>query len=105
MIPRTITKEVFCHVFSADGITPICYHTLWKDYVQPYLNQLSISESDYRGYSRGLPYQVGWKLIDIHQITEEEILEAIQHCQKKRQTRRKVLRKIASNAPSLPFPD
>ena len=105
MIPRTITKEVFCHIFSMDGITPICYHTLWKDYVQPHLPALNISEDEYRNYTRGLPYQVGWKLIAIHQITEEEVDEALQHCQKQRRTRRKVLRKAANNPPSLPFPD
>jgi len=105
MIPRTITKEVFCHVFSADGVAPICYATLFSYYVQPYLSDLSISEEEYRSYSRGLPYHVGWKLINIHKITEEEITEAIQHCQKQRRTRRKAERRAQANTPALPFPE
>lgn len=102
MIPRTITKEVFCHVFSSDGITPISYATLYTHYVEPYLNELQISEQQYRDYVRGLPYTVGWKLIEIHQITTEEIQEAIQAAQSNRRVRRRAERaRTAARTPTL----
>lgn len=76
MIPRVLTKEVFCWVFSINGETPILRQTLWEKYVEPY-EEIGIGLEDWRSYAKGIPGPQCQKIIEVHQITDMEIKEAL----------------------------
>jgi hypothetical protein len=93
MKPRTITKEVFCHIFSTDGIKPISYATFFDYYVKPHLKELGITEQAYKSYRRGIPYNLSWSLIRLHKVTEEELEVALKSCQKHREVYKRALKR------------
>jgi hypothetical protein len=102
MTPRTISKETFCYVFAVDGEHPICYHTLWKTYIKPYLPQLGITAQDYKQARKGLPYHIAWRIIELHRISSEELREALNRSTQRKQRRRRIRRIEASQ--EIPFP-
>ena len=77
MIPRILSKRTFCFIFSMDGQIPVNGSTLYKKYIAPHLEQLEITEEEWKGYRNGLPYKVSRAIIAVHQIEEEEIEEAL----------------------------
>lgn len=91
-IPRTLTKEVFRYIFSVDGETPISYKTFFKHYIRPHVQDLGISECQFKSFQAGIPYHVNRKIISIHQITPDEISQAIDQCRIARIARRRVSR-------------
>lgn len=99
--PRTISKETFCYVFAVDGERPVCYKTLWRTYIEPYLDQIGISEAEYRRHTKGLPYQIAWRIIAIHKITLPELNEAIERATHRKRRRRRIQRQRGTE---IPFP-
>lgn len=95
-IPRTLTKEVFRYVFSTDGETPISYKTLFKHYIRPHLDQLEISPCQFKSYQSGIPYHINRKIISIHQISQEELFQALELCRQARTARRRLMRSASS---------
>ena len=90
LIPRVISKEVFRWVFS-DGERPISSQTLFKKFVDPYLDQIQISVEEYKAY-RNIPFKVNRALIRLHEIQEEELLSALEIVKQKRLMRARLLR-------------
>lgn len=93
MKPRTITKEVFCHIFSTDGIKPISYATFFEYYVKPHLEDLGVTEREYKSYSRGLPYNLSWALLRLHKVSEEEIEAAVKSCHRHREIYKRAMKR------------
>jgi hypothetical protein len=84
-IPRIIKKEIFRYVFSSDGEHPISYPTLFKNYILPHLDEIGITREEYKSYRKGIPYGVSKKIIEVHQIEDEEILHALELLAAKKQ--------------------
>ncbi|MCG8332347.1 MAG: hypothetical protein MI974_31975 [Chitinophagales bacterium] len=94
-IPRRLSKEVFRYIFSRDGDTPASYETLYSNYVSPHLKELEITEAVWKKY-KSVPYRINRKLIKIHDITMQELTEALESCAQARAKRRKLARQKAS---------
>ena len=102
MIPRILTKQLFCHIFAPDGDIPLHWNTLYERYILPIIDELEITPEDYKSYSSGIPYKVNRKLIEIHSITEEEIKHALEALKKTKQKKRKAtIRSLALKQPDL----
>ena len=92
MIPRILTKRVFCYIFSIDGQIPIQGKTLFTKYIEPHLAEFELTEAEWKGYRRGIPTWLSRRIMEKHEILEEEVAEALVMVRKEREEQREMRR-------------